>query len=443
MTVDDRDVGVEVEQHAVHPPGDETVECRQPRLQPAQRRPGQRPHDLHGQRGDVEVGRHGAGGCRDAGDAVTVHDETLHRAVEAQVDAERTQVLDPRIDPRLVGRAVEHTIGATADAGHVEQQLGEDQAAGAGADLPRPRRDQRACEPVGEELLEGDRAALSADELPPALLLPLLVAPLVAAREQRQQPLHQHRLLADRDAERRRPLEQEPADDPEVVERRRAVGRADHLVTAAGPGDHHPGRRRQPVEHGAIGGRDPAHRVGDVSIEAREEAEAVLGRQVGATVHPRARHRQAPRLAPGNRPALEHHHVEPTLGQLVGGGQPGHAAAQHRHLRHGRKLLGRRSPRDRRTSCDARAPCRQMCDSGTVTYRVRFLGPAALAVRVATALADADGVDLISSEPPSNRDENTVQLDLAVQGAPDAVAAAVESIRSGMPKGASIEIVED
>ena len=71
------------------------------------------------------------------------------------------------------------------------------------------------------------------------------------------------------------------------------------------------------------------------------------------------------------------------------------------------------------------------------------MGPPALAVRVATALADADGVDLISSEPPSNRDENTVQLDLAVQGAPDAVAAAVESIRSGMPKGVSIEIVEN
>ncbi len=71
------------------------------------------------------------------------------------------------------------------------------------------------------------------------------------------------------------------------------------------------------------------------------------------------------------------------------------------------------------------------------------MGAAALAVRVATALADADGVDLISSEPPSNRDENTVQLDLAVQGALDAVAAAVESIRRGLPKGASIEIVDD
>ena len=127
-------------------------------------------------------------------------------------------MLDPRIDPRLVGRGVEHTIGPAADAGHVEQQLGEDQSTGAGADLLRPRRDQRAREPVGEELLERHRAALGADELPPALLLPLLESPFIATREQRQQPLHQHRLLADRDAQRRRPLEQEAADDPEVVQ---------------------------------------------------------------------------------------------------------------------------------------------------------------------------------------------------------------------------------
>jgi hypothetical protein len=81
---------------------------------------------------------------------------------------------------------------------------------------------------------------------------------------------------------------------------------------------------------------------------------------------------------------------------------------------------------------------------GTVnTYRVRFEGPAGIAVGVATALADAAGVELISSEPPSNRDEGTVGLDVAVAGALDAVAAAVASIRGGMPKGASIVIVDE
>ena len=76
-------------------------------------------------------------------------------------------------------------------------------------------------------------------------------------------------------------------------------------------------------------------------------------------------------------------------------------------------------------------------------YRVRFEGPAALAVGVATALADADGVELISSEPLSNRGANTVQLDVAVEGAGDDVAGAVASIRDGLPVGASLEIVAD
>ena len=75
-------------------------------------------------------------------------------------------------------------------------------------------------------------------------------------------------------------------------------------------------------------------------------------------------------------------------------------------------------------------------------YRIRFEGPAALALGVATALADADGVELISSEPPSILDDDMVALDVAVEGAPDAVADAVASIRDGMPRTASIEIAD-
>ena len=74
-------------------------------------------------------------------------------------------------------------------------------------------------------------------------------------------------------------------------------------------------------------------------------------------------------------------------------------------------------------------------------YRVRFEGPAALAVGVATALADADGVELISSEPPSNRGPSTLRLDVAVEGTSEAVAAAVAGIRDGLPHGASLEVV--
>lgn len=82
-----------------------------------------------------------------------------------------------------------------------------------------------------------------------------------------------------------------------------------------------------------------------------------------------------------------------------------------------------------------------MCDAGAVTvYMVRFEGPAALAVGVATELADAPGVDLRSSAPPEALDEGTVRLNVSVDGARDAVDAAVHAIGKGLPKGASIEI---
>ncbi len=74
------------------------------------------------------------------------------------------------------------------------------------------------------------------------------------------------------------------------------------------------------------------------------------------------------------------------------------------------------------------------------TYRVRFEGPAALILRVLTALADADGVELISSDQPVTLDENIVALTVTVEAAFDAVADAVASIRGGMRTEASIEI---
>lgn len=73
-------------------------------------------------------------------------------------------------------------------------------------------------------------------------------------------------------------------------------------------------------------------------------------------------------------------------------------------------------------------------------YRVRFQGPAALTVRAVTALADADGIELISSDQPVVLDDNMVMLSATVEGAFDAVADAVAGIRGGMPPGVSIEI---
>jgi hypothetical protein len=81
--------------------------------------------------------------------------------------------------------------------------------------------------------------------------------------------------------------------------------------------------------------------------------------------------------------------------------------------------------------------------AAVTVYRIAFEGPAALAVGVATVLADANGVELISSEPPSVVDVETVKLGLAVEGALDSVTDAIASIRDGLPAGASIEVVDD
>ena len=58
----------------------------------------------------------------------------------------------------------------------------------------------------------------------------------------------------------------------------------------------------------------------------------------------------------------------------------------------------------------------------------------------ATALADADGVELISSEEPTILDARMVALNVTVEGTFDAVADAVARVRGEMPPGASIEI---
>ena len=73
-------------------------------------------------------------------------------------------------------------------------------------------------------------------------------------------------------------------------------------------------------------------------------------------------------------------------------------------------------------------------------FRVRFEGPGALALSVATALADADGVELLSSDQPVTLDENIVALNVTVAAAFDAVADAVARIRSAMPAEATIKI---
>jgi hypothetical protein len=74
------------------------------------------------------------------------------------------------------------------------------------------------------------------------------------------------------------------------------------------------------------------------------------------------------------------------------------------------------------------------------SYQIRYEGPAALALRVATELAEADGVDLTSSDAPHAISTGSVLLAVTVDGAPDDILDAVGTVRAWLPDGASIEI---
>lgn len=73
-------------------------------------------------------------------------------------------------------------------------------------------------------------------------------------------------------------------------------------------------------------------------------------------------------------------------------------------------------------------------------HHVRFEGASAAALTVATAIADADGVDLTSSEPPTAIADGRVRLDLRVEGSNESIAAALDEIRLGMPVDSTIEL---
>jgi len=76
-----------------------------------------------------------------------------------------------------------------------------------------------------------------------------------------------------------------------------------------------------------------------------------------------------------------------------------------------------------------------------VTTRITYTGPSSLAVATATMLADFEGIDLTSSAPPvrGGGPRGTVVLVLIVDGAPEAIDAAVGHLRAGLPPGATIQ----
>jgi hypothetical protein len=75
-------------------------------------------------------------------------------------------------------------------------------------------------------------------------------------------------------------------------------------------------------------------------------------------------------------------------------------------------------------------------------HQITYEGPSSLAVRAATMLADADGVELVSSQPPERRDKaaDKVVLAFTVEGRAKAVKAAVRIVGDSLPPTATMSI---
>ena len=229
MPVDQRQVLGQVEEDPVHPARDEPVEAVQARLGGAQFGREQRPHDLDRQRGDVVVGGRRRGRRRSP-------TRSGRRAPVSPATASPSRTSTPRPRRYVTHGAIQASdVGASSTRSarspardEVGEQLHEDQPAGARAHLLRPRGDERARQPVGEVAAERLGAPLGLHVVPPALQVPLLDAPLVARREQREQPLQQPRDVDGRHAELRRGVEHELRQHAQVrrASRARAPARA-------------------------------------------------------------------------------------------------------------------------------------------------------------------------------------------------------------------------
>ena len=76
------------------------------------------------------------------------------------------------------------------------------------------------------------------------------------------------------------------------------------------------------------------------------------------------------------------------------------------------------------------------------SFRISYEGPPSFAVRAATLLAEADGVELTSSEPPDHRDGDSVMLALTVEATEEAVDGALSAIAAHLPPDATMRIDE-
>ena len=73
------------------------------------------------------------------------------------------------------------------------------------------------------------------------------------------------------------------------------------------------------------------------------------------------------------------------------------------------------------------------------THQVTYRGPSTFAVRAAAMLADAAGLELTSANRTDDPSDDSVALALTVEGTPEAVAAAIDTVREELPAGATLD----
>jgi hypothetical protein len=71
-------------------------------------------------------------------------------------------------------------------------------------------------------------------------------------------------------------------------------------------------------------------------------------------------------------------------------------------------------------------------------FRITYDGPQSFALEAARLLAEADGVELTASDPPSRRDDDSVVLALTVEATEEAVDGALDAIAKQLPRRATI-----
>ena len=206
MALGDVDLAPQVELDAVHPVVLEVVHRLERWVEREQLAVPQPAGPLDGHRADEPVrldpptAAARLGARRD--DLPAPRLEPIDGGADDELHALLLEERDPRVDPRLVGRRVEDAVqGAVVAAAHrvVDERLGH-VADRAGTRHRLLGGDQVAREAGRKHLLVLRRLRVGLEVVPPADLLPLAVAALVAAREEDREALGEELDLVGRDA---------------------------------------------------------------------------------------------------------------------------------------------------------------------------------------------------------------------------------------------------